>query len=197
MASLQARGAQAETEQWKIDPNHSTANFKVKHLLIATVRGQFSGVKGTVTLDPKDLGTLSIDATIDATTVNTGNAQRDNHLKTEDFFNIKKYPAITFKSKRVQKDGSDLIVYGDLSMNGVTREVRLEVEDISAPVLNPAKWFSRAATASTKINRQDFGISWNKSIDGGGLVVGDEVKIELDIELIRKPDQSAQPDQKN
>ncbi len=178
----------AALETWKIDTNHTTANFKVKHLLIATVRGQFTGVSGTVKLDPNDLTKTVIDVTIDATTVNTGNEQRDNHLKTADFFNIKKFPTITFKSKKAIKDGDDLKVVGILTLNGIAKAVTLEVEDISKAILNPAKWYSRAATASTKINRQDFGVSWNKSVDGGGVVVGDEVKIEIDIELIRKPD---------
>ncbi len=182
-----AHSARAELETWKIDTNHTAANFKVKHLLIATVRGRFTGVTGTVKLDPKDLTKISIDASIDARTVDTGNTQRDNHLKTADFFNIKKYPTMTFKSKKAVKKGDALLVTGDLTLNGHTREVTLTVEDISKPVKNPAGWFSRAATARTKINRHDFGIDWNKTLDGGGVVVGDDVKIEIDIELIRKP----------
>ncbi|MDF1562758.1 MAG: YceI family protein [Deltaproteobacteria bacterium] len=185
---LLAAPAQAELETWKIDTAHTSANFKVKHLLIATVRGQFTGITGTVKLDPEDLGKLEVDVTIDATTVDTGNEQRDRHLKTADFFDIKKHPTITFVSKKVEKKGDELKVSGDLTLNGVTRPVVLEVEDISEPVLNPAKWYSRAATASTVINRQDYGVSWNKTMDTGGAVVGDEVKIEIDIELNRKPE---------
>lgn len=182
--------ASAEVETWQIDKNHTQAHFKVKHLLVATVRGSFAGVKGTVSFDPKDMTTLQLDVTIDATTINTNNAKRDRHLKTADFFNIKKHPTIRFVSEKggTKVDGDELEVTGKLTMNGVTKTVTLEIEDISKPVLNPAGWWAIAALAETKVNRHDYGISWNKSLDGGGVIVGDEVKIEIDIELLRKRD---------
>ncbi|RMG13711.1 MAG: polyisoprenoid-binding protein [Deltaproteobacteria bacterium] len=177
--------ARAEVEEWKIEPNHSAAHFAVKHLLISTVRGSFSHVTGTVWLDTEDITKSRVEAEIDATTIDTGNEKRDRHLKSGDFFNVKKCPKILFKSKKVEKDGDELKVVGDLTMNCVTKEVTLNVESISQTVVNPVGVPTRAIEATTKLNRQDFGISWNKSLDGGGVVVGDEVKVILDIQIIK------------
>ena len=177
--------ARAEVEAWKIEPNHSAAHFAVKHLLISTVRGTISNVQGTVWLDTEDITKSRVEAEMDANTIDTGNEKRDRHLKSADFFNVKKCPKITFKSKRIEKDGDDLKVVGDLTMNCVTKEVTLDVESISQTVVNPVGVPTRAIEATTKIDRQDFGISWNKSLDGGGVVVGDEVKITLDIQIIK------------
>ncbi len=177
--------ARAEAEAWKIETNHSAAHFAVKHLLISTVRGSITNVTGTVWLDSEDITKSRVEAELDASTIDTGNEKRDRHLKSADFFNVKKCPKIVFKSKRVEKDGEDLKVVGDLTMNCVTKEVTLNIESLSQTVINPVGVPTRAIEATTKIDRHDFGISWNKSLDGGGMVVGDEVKITLDIQIIK------------
>lgn len=168
---------------WKIDPAHSSGNFKVKHLMVTNVRGTITGVNGTVDIDDKDITKSKVSATLDATTINTNEPKRDEHLKSPDFFNTAKNPKITFESKSVTGKPGDLKVLGALTMNGVTKDVVLTLEGPTAPIKGMGGDQRRGLTATTKVNRKDYNINWNKSLDGGGVVVGDEVDIVLDLEL--------------
>jgi polyisoprenoid-binding protein YceI len=168
---------------WQIDSSHSSAQFAVRHMMVSNVRGEFSGVRGTVEYDPANPAQSKIDVTIDATTVNTREAKRDAHLKTADFLDVEKHPAMTFRSKRVEPAGpGKLKVTGDLTLRGTTREVVLDVEGPSAPVTMRGTQRT-GASATTRISRSDFGLTWNRAIEAGGVVVGDEVTITLDVEL--------------
>lgn len=178
----------ALASNWEIDASHSTASFSVRHMMVTNVKGSFDKVSGTINLDDKDITKSTVTATIDATTINTGEPKRDAHLKSPDFFEVEKYKTITFKSKKVEKAGEGkLKVTGDLTLHGVTKEVTLAVEGPTAEFKNP---FSGAATrgfsASTQINRKDFGLGWNKAIEAGGVMVGEEVAINLDLETVKK-----------
>jgi polyisoprenoid-binding protein YceI len=179
--------ASAATTVWQIDPAHTAAGFAVKHLMISTVRGQFKGVTGTVTWDDQDVGKSSIDVTIDATTVDTSEPMRDKDLKSEKFFDVAKYPTITFKSKKIENvSAGKLKVTGDLTIHGITKEAVLDVEGPSNAVKDPWGNTRVAASATTKVNRQDYGVKWNANIDGGGVVVGDDVNITIDLEMTKK-----------
>ena len=187
LAGVLAFPASAATTTWQIDPAHTAAGFAVKHLMISTVRGQFKGITGTVTWDDQDNSKSSIDVTIDATTVDTSEPMRDKDLKSEKFFDVAKYPTITFKSKKIENvSAGKLKVTGDLTIHGVTKEVALDVEGPSNPVQDPWGNTRVAASATTKVNRQDYGVKWNASIDGGGVVVSDDVSITIDLEMIKK-----------
>jgi polyisoprenoid-binding protein YceI len=171
---------------YNIDPAHSSAQFSVRHMMISNVRGGFGSVKGTVVYDSDNPGESTIDATIDATTINTLDAQRDAHLKSADFLDVERYPAITFKSRKIEVAGSDeLKVTGDLSVHGVTREVVLKVEGPTGENKDPFGNTRVGASAATKIKRSDFGLSWNAALETGGFLVGDDLKIELEISLIK------------
>ena len=177
----------AATNTWQIDPNHSSAQFAVRHLAISTVRGAFTKVNGTVQLDDKDISKSSVDVTIDAASVDTRVPDRDKDLRSDHFFDVEKYPTLTFKSTKVEQVGpGKLKVTGDLTIHGVTKPVVLDVEGPTAPVKDP--WGNQrvAVNATTKINRQDFNVKWNATMDGGGLVVGDDVAITIDAEMIQK-----------
>lgn len=179
--------AAAATSTWQIDPNHSAAQFAVRHLAISTVRGAFTKVSGTVQLDDKDISKSSVDVTIDAASVDTRVADRDKDLRGDHFFDVEKYPTITFKSTKVEQvEAGKLKVRGDLTIHGVTKQVVLDVEGPTAPVKDPWGNQRAAANAATKINRQDFGVKWNAKMDSGGLVVGDDVAITIDVELVQK-----------
>lgn len=170
---------------YRIDSAHSGASFKVRHLMISNVRGEFAKVTGTVDFDPTNLEESRIDATIDATTINTREAKRDAHLKSPDFFDTAKYPAITFVSKKITKAADNQYkAVGDLTMHGVTREVTLDVE-ATPEIKDPRGGARLGAAATTKINRKDFGLNWNRGLETGGVVVGDEVEIVIDVELIK------------
>ena len=172
---------------WEMDPAHSSFQFKVRHLTVSNVKGDFSKSRGVVVIEDKDITQLRVEVTIDAASVNTGHAQRDQHLRGPDFFDVAKYPTITFVSRKVIKADADrLKVTGDLTIHGVTREITVDVEGPTAEVKDPSGNFRRGATATTKINRKDFGLTWNKVMDSGGLVVGDEVNIYVEVELVRK-----------
>ena len=180
--------APAAADVWKIDGAHSSAQFSVTHLMISTVRGDFGSMSGTVEFDGKSVGSIKVDATIDTASISTNNDKRDAHLKSADFFDVAKYPTLTFKSTKVVPgtDGTFKLV-GDLTMHGVTKEVTLEVTAPSQ-VIKGMRGESRvAASATAKINRQDFGVKWNADLDGGGVVVSDTVKITLDIEALLLP----------
>lgn len=172
---------------WQIDPDHSSFQFKVRHLMVSNVKGDFTKAKGVVTIDERDIANLKLEITIDAASVNTGHAKRDEHLRNADFFDVAKHPTITFVSKRAEKAGMDkLKVIGDLTMHGVTREVTVDVEGPTQEVKDPWGNFRRGATATTKINRKDFGLTWNRVLETGGVVVGEDVDIFVEIELIKK-----------
>lgn len=171
---------------YEIDSSHSAAHFSVRHLMISNVKGEFSKVTGTVVYDPNDPGATEIDAAIDVTTINTRDGQRDAHLRTADFFDTEQYPTLTFKSTQVRKSKDKLQVKGDLTMHGVTREVTLEVDGPTSEVKDPWGNTRVGATASTKINRKDWGLTWNSALETGGVLVGEEVTITLDIEAVKK-----------
>jgi len=183
--ALPAIGA-AQTATWTIDPGHSAATFQVRHMVVANVKGEFGGPVGSATFDPKDLSTLRVEATIDARTINTRNPDRDKDLRSDLFFDVAKYPRITFKSRSVKVESAGkLKVLGDLTIKGVTKPVTLDVEGPTQEIKDI--WGSRriGATATTTINRRDFNIVYNRMLEGGGAVVGDQVLISLDIELTK------------
>lgn len=171
---------------WTIDSSHSSVQFQVKHLMISNVRGEFIKMSGRATFDGKNYSTLKAEATIEVSSINTREPKRDEHLRSADFFDAAAHPTITFKSKQVQDvQGNKFKLAGDLTMRGVTRPVVLDVE--ATPVVKGMRNESRiGAQATTKLNRQDFGIKWNRSLDQGGVVVGDEVRIVIDLELIQQ-----------
>jgi len=177
----------AATSTWQIDPNHSAAQFAVRHLAISTVRGAFTKVSGTVQFDDKDISKSSVEVTIDAASVDTRVADRDKDLRSDHFFEVEKYPTLTFKSTKVEQvEVGKLKVTGDLTIHGVTKQVVLDVEGPTAPVKDPWGNQRAAANATTKINRQDFGVKWNAKMDNGGWVVGDDVAIAIDVEMVQK-----------
>jgi polyisoprenoid-binding protein YceI len=169
----------AQAKTWQIDPNHSAAQFSVRHLGISTVRGAFAKVSGTVTYDPADPSKTTLEATIDANSVDTRVEKRDNDLRSPNFFDVAKYPTLTFKSKHVEAAGSGkLKITGDLTIHGVTKEVVLDVDGPSAPVQDGHGNSHMGASASTKVNRKDFGVN------GASSMVGDDVPITIDVELL-------------
>jgi polyisoprenoid-binding protein YceI len=177
----------AAPAQWVIDSQHASAQFAVKHLMISTVRGEFHGVNGTIQWDDKDITKSTVDVTIDATTVDTREPQRDAHLKSQDFFDVAKYPTMTFKSRKIEQAGAGkLKVTGDLTIHGITREVTLDVEGPTPPIKDPWGNARVALNATATVNRQDFGVKWNSNMDGGGVVVGDSVQITIDAEMVKK-----------
>jgi polyisoprenoid-binding protein YceI len=180
--ALAPLSALAEAQAWSIDPAHSQAMFTVRHMVVSNVRGQFQKTTGTARIDEADPARSSVEVSIDAASIDTRVEARDNHLRSPDFFDVAKYPAITFKSTKVEKAGEGkLKVTGDLTLHGVTRPVVLEVEGPSAPIKD-GKGLRRGLTARTSISRQDYGLKWNKLVEAGP-VVGDEVKIEIEAEL--------------
>jgi polyisoprenoid-binding protein YceI len=187
LAALMSLPAAAASTTWQIDPMHTAAQFSVKHLAISTVRGGFSNVKGTVVLDDADVSKSSVDVTIDVSTVDTRTPDRDKDLKSDKFFDVAHYPSMTFKSTKVEQAGAGkLKVTGDLTIRGTTKSVVLDVDGPTAPVKDPWGNQRSAVTATTKINRQDFGVKWNATMDNGGVVVGDEVSITIDAEMVQK-----------
>jgi polyisoprenoid-binding protein YceI len=170
---------------WVLDSAHSAAQFQVKHMMISTVRGEFGKMSGTILFDGSNYATIQAEATIEVASINTREPKRDDHLRSADFFDAGTYPKITFKSKRVEKiSGNKFSLVGDLTMRSVTKEVTLNVE--ASPIVKGMNGESRiGAQATTRVNRQDYGIKWNKSLDAGGVVVGDEVQITLDLEIMK------------
>ena len=173
---------------YDIDPTHSSAHFSVRHMMISNVKGEFTKVTGTVTYDPDKPGAAKIEANIDAGSLHTRDEQRDGHLKSADFLDVAKFPEIKFVSKSAERDGKDeYLVKGDLTIHGVTREVALQVEGPTPEVKDPWGNLKTGATAETKVNRKDFGLAWNMALETGGVLVGEEVKISLEVELTRRP----------
>jgi polyisoprenoid-binding protein YceI len=176
---------------YEIDPVHSNAQFTIRHLMISKVRGDFKIAKGTVVYDPENLAGSSIQAELDATTLNTRDESRDAHVKSADFFNVEKFPSILFESSKVESAGEgELKVTGGLTILGVTKEVVLNVEGPSEETQDPWGNLRVGASASTKIKRSDFGLTWNVALETGGVMLGDEIKIDLDIQLIKSKAQA-------
>jgi polyisoprenoid-binding protein YceI len=171
---------------WNIDPVHSTAQFKVKHMMISNVKGEFTTITGKLELNGSDINKSRVEASIDAGSINTREAQRDAHLKSADFLDVEKFPTLTFKSTRISKMSVDEIsVEGDLSIHGVTRAVVFDVEGPSAPTKDPWGNTRIGISAKTTIKRKDFGLTWNAALETGGIVVGEEVHITLDVEFVK------------
>ena len=178
--------ALAQAATWNIDPSHTQATFTVRHMVISNVKGEFQSTKGVVKIDDKDLAKSTVDVTIDAASIHTREDKRDAHLRSPDFFDVERYPTITFKSTKVEKAGGDRYkVTGDLTMHGVTKPVVLDAA-LTPEVKGMMGEVRRGAQATTRVNRQDYGLKWNKTIEAGPLV-GDDVAIEINAELIKAP----------
>ena len=183
--ALALAGAAAAQSTYTIDGSHSSAQFSVKHMMISNVKGEFTAVAGTVAYDPKNPAASKIDATIDVNSINTREPKRDAHLKSADFFDTAKYPAMTFHSTQAWRSGSTIKVKGNLTMHGVTKEVVLDVDGPTAEARDPWGNLRIGATATAKLNRKDWGLTWNQALEAGGVLVGEEVAITLDIEAIK------------
>jgi len=178
--------ATPKTTTWNLDPVHSVAEFKVKHMMISNVKGQFTGISGVLTLDESDVANSRVEAGIDAASINTRDAQRDAHLKSADFFDVQNFPALGFKSTSVRRTGSDeLAVTGDLTIHGVTRQVVFSVEGPTVAGKDPWGNTRVGLSAVTRISRKDFGLTWNAALETGGILVGDDVTITLDVQFVR------------
>ena len=171
---------------YDIDTQHSSAQFKVRHMMIANVKGEFDKLKGTVFFDPANPGATKVDAVIDVASISTRETDRDNHLKSPDFFDVEKFPEIKFSAQGASADGDGYKVKGDLTIHGVTKPVELEVDSVANEIKDPWGLMRRGFSASTKIDRRDFGLVFNIPLDGGGFVVGDKIDITLDVEMVRK-----------
>jgi polyisoprenoid-binding protein YceI len=177
---------QTATTTWNIDPVHSVAEFKVKHMMISNVKGQFTSLKGILALDEADLTNFRVEASIETASISTRDPQRDAHLKSADFFDVEKLPTLSFKSTRISRviDG-ELVVAGDLAIRGITRNVVFSVEGPTPPAKDPWGNLRVGLSATTKINRKDFGLTWNTALETGGILVGDEVTITLDVQFVK------------
>ncbi len=183
---MSANAPEPTTTTWNIDPVHTMAEFKVRHMMITNVKGHFTGVTGMLTLDEQDITKSHVEASIDAASINTREADRDTHLKSADFLDVEKFPKLTFTSTRVTRTGDgELQVEGDLTIHGVTRKVTFAVEGPTPPGKDPWGNTRIGWTATTKINRKDFGLTWNTALETGGILVGDEVTITFDVEAIK------------
>jgi polyisoprenoid-binding protein YceI len=176
----------AQVSTWEVDSAHSGAQFSVRHMMIATVRGEFRKVTGTIQLDEKDISKSTVEAVIDAATIDTREERRDNDLRSANFFDVAKFPTITFKSKSVTRLAEGKFkVAGDLTMHGVTKEVILDVEGLNAQVNDPRRGPKMGASATTQIKRSEFGLTWNRVVETGGVAVSDEVAIIIDLEFVK------------
>ena len=172
---------------WEIDPAHSSVHFSVRHMMVSNVRGAFTKVAGTVQGDENDATHATVEATIDTSSIDTREAKRDEHLRSPDFLDVAKYPTMTFRSKKIGKVGDGRYdVTGDLTLHGVTREVVLHVEGPSPATKDPRGALRAGASATTRIDRRDFGITWSKALDGGGVVVGNDIDVTIDVEGVKK-----------
>jgi len=177
---------QTSTTTWNLDPAQSVAEFKVKHMMIANVKGHFSKVSGVLIRDESNPANDRVEATIEAASIETRNEQRDGHLKSADFFHVEKFPTLHFKSTGISVVGDgELSVEGDLTIRGVTRKVRFAVEGPTPPAKDPWGSTRIGVSASTKINRKDFGLTWNAALETGGILVGDDVTITLDTQFVK------------
>ena len=175
----------AFAQNWVIDPRHSTAQFSVRHMVISNVRGEFLKLSGKATYDPMNLKDANLQATIDVSSITTRDEKRDTHLKSPDFFDAAKFPVITFMSRGVSKNSAGLSIVGDLTLHGVTKPVTLTVEGPSEEIKDTLGKRRIGASAVLKLNRKDFGINYNKVLETGGVIVGDEVSITLDVQLVK------------
>jgi polyisoprenoid-binding protein YceI len=191
IALLTAPAFAADSDEWTLDQAHSAANFSIKHMMISNVTGGFGKVTGTVKYDGKHLDKAKIDATIDVTSITTHEEHRDKHLKSPDFFDVEKYPTITFKSTSIEPGSDGFKIHGDLTIHGTTKPVVLNAEPLS-PAVKAHGATHIGTSATTKINRKDFGLSFNKTIDNGGAMVGDDVTITIDVDL-KQTDTEAPP----
>ena len=184
MSTLAAPQTAAAT--WNIDPVHTVAEFKVKHMMISNVKGQFTKVAGAMTLDEADVTKSRIEASIEAGSVNTRDAQRDAHLKSADFLDVEKFPTLSFKSRRATRTGDgELAVTGVLTIHGVTHDVVFAVEGPTPPAKDPWGNTRVGLSATTKINRKDYGLTWNTALETGGILVGDDVTVTLDVQFLK------------
>jgi polyisoprenoid-binding protein YceI len=171
---------------YTIDPVHSTAGFKVRHMMVSNVKGEFSGVSGTVVIDPGDPANSKVNASIDVATLHTRDEQRDTHLKSAEFLDLEKFPAIAFTSKSIAGADGEWKVTGDLTIHGVTREIVLDVEGPSPEAKDPWGNVRSGASATAKINRKEFGLVWNVVLETGGMLVGEDIAITLELELLKQ-----------
>jgi polyisoprenoid-binding protein YceI len=183
---LAALSALGQVASWNIDPNHSTAQFTVRHFGISNVTGNFTKVTGTATVNEKDITQSQVNASIDVNSVDTRVEMRDKDLRSPNFFDVEKYPTIDFKSKRIVKNGGKLQMIGDLTIHGTTREVTLDLDEPSPEVTDQGGNARRGISATTIINRKDFNLVYNKALKTGEAVVADTVKIQIDVELVKK-----------
>ena len=175
------------TTTWKIDPTHSAVEFKIKHLMISNVKGHFTGVTGTLSLDEADVTKSSIDAAIEIASIHTRDEGRDAHLKSAEFFDAEQFPTMNLKSTHIAlKADGEVLVTGDLTIKGVTRSVQFAVEGPSAPAKDPWGSTRIGVAATTKINRKDFGLTWNAALEAGGLMVGEDISITLDLQFVKQ-----------
>jgi polyisoprenoid-binding protein YceI len=184
MATQQGQTATRTT--WEIDPAHTLIEFSARHMMVTTVKGRFTGIRGTITLDESNPAQSSVEAEIDAKTLQTGAEQRDQHLQSPDFLEVEKYPTITFRSTKVEVEGRERAkVHGDLTVHGVTKEVVLDTE-LTGFNRNPWGKDVVGFEARTQINRKDFGLHWNVALETGGVLVGDTIRIEVAVEAVKQ-----------
>jgi polyisoprenoid-binding protein YceI len=172
-------------QAYEIDSAHTSAHFSVRHMMVSNVRGEFTKITGTIRYDPENPADSSVDATIDASSIHTRDDQRDGHLRSAEFLDVEKFPSLIFRSKQVEprKDGGK--VKGDLTIHGVTREIVLDVEDLTPEISDPWGKQRFGGSATAKLSRKDFGITWNSALETGGVMIGDEVKITIEFEAVR------------
>jgi len=183
---MSANAPQPTTTSWNIDPVHTSVEFKVRHMMITNVKGQFTAVTGVLTLDEHDITKSHVESSIDAASINTREPDRDTHLKSADFLDVEKFPTLTFASTRVtRKEDGELQVEGDLMIHGVTRRVEFSVEGPTPPSKDPWGNTRIGWSTTTKINRKDFGLTWNAALETGGILVGEDVTITFDVEAIK------------
>ncbi len=179
------KGASTIMATWNIDPTHSSVHFSIRHLMITNVRGEFSGVSGSVSFDRANPAATAITASVDAATVNTREPKRDEHLRSADFFEVERFPKVTFVSTAVAPKGDGFEVKGDLTLHGVTKAITLAVEGPTHEEKDPWGNTRMGASASVTLDRRDFGLTWNSAIESGGVLVGHDVKLTIDVSLVR------------
>ena len=184
--SNEAPAAAAAVTTWEVDPAHSHAQFKVRHMMISNVKGEFTKLSGTVKIDSADITQSGVEVTADATSISTREPQRDGHLKSPDFFHVEQHPAITFKSTKITRTGDGLELTGNLTIRGVTKPVTFEVDGPTPETKDPWGNVRIGVEATTTIDRKDFGLTWNSALETGGVLVGDKVNITVDAELVKK-----------
>ena len=185
MSITTSPAAQQTTQStWQIDPAHSLLEFSVRHMMVSTVKGRFSQLRGTITDVAEDPSLSSVEVVVDAASISTGDVDRDGHLRSADFFDVEQYPTITFTSRRLQGSRDEFTLTGDLTMHGVTREVTLDVT-LNGVGTNPYGKTIAGFSAETKINRKDWGLNWNVGLEAGGVLVSDQLKISIELEAVK------------